>query len=196
MSYVGIIVSCVFASNALLTYGFEICKGLRWRGSDPLASAIALALVDGLAAGMLWSVRILVLAPLGLERLDLFVYVLVAVPLLAMLSRSSSSSGSRFLSRIGSASVDLVVSSLVFGVALVASRSEYRFAEAILAGAASGLGYWLALTLLDSLRERLELSSLPPAMKGGPSMLVSAGLMSMAFMGIDAVFIQNLVGRP
>jgi electron transport complex protein RnfA len=195
MSYIGIVVSCVFVSNALLTYGFEICNGLRWRESDGLASALSIALVNCLAAGMLWCARILVLAPFGLERLDLFVFMLISVPLQKALALTASKTRMGFLSRLGFSSLDLIVSNLVFGIALVASRGGYSFLEALIAGAASGLGYWLASTLLDSLRERLELSALPPALKGAPSMLISAGLMSMAFMGIDAALVRNLIGR-
>jgi electron transport complex protein RnfA len=175
-------------------YGFEICPGFKQRGTASLASAFALAVVDSIAAGLLWCLRVLALAPLGLERLDLLVFVLAAVPLLKTLSGTLIGSGSGFFSRVGSVSDDLVVSCLVFGIALVSSRSGFTLPEAILAGASSGLGYWLATALLDAIRERLELSVLPRAFRGAPAMLVSAGLMAMAMMGIDAAFVRNLVG--
>lgn len=194
MSYLGIVVSSVFAVNALLVYGFEICPGFRQRGARSLPSAIALVIVDSLAAAFLWAVRILALEPFGLESLDLLVFVLAAVPLLKALSRTAIGSGEGFFSKIGSAADDLVVSCLVFGVALVISHAGFSFVEAFLAGASSGLGYWLAATLLDALRARLELSDLPPAVRGAPAMLLSAGLMAMAFMGIDVVFVGNMVG--
>jgi len=96
--------------------------------------------------------------------------------------------------RVGARADDLVVGSLVFGVAFLSSRSGYSFSEALVASSASGLGYWLAEFLLESLRERLDLSDLPYPFKGALAMLISAGLMAMAFMGIDAVFIKNLAG--
>lgn len=183
-------------TNALLTYGFEIRPGLRWRESNDLASAIALAFVDCLAAGLLWCIRILLLAPFRLEYLDLFLFSLIAAPLLSTLGGAAKASGRSMLSRIGGSAVDLVFSTLAFGIALVASRGDYSFPEALIAGLASGLGYWLASNLLGALKERLDLSGLPSSMKGAPSMLVSAGLMSMAFLGIDAILVQNLVGNP
>lgn len=194
MSYLGIIVSSVFAANALLVYGFEICPGFRRSGTGSLASAIALAIVDSLAAGLLWGIRMLVLEPLGIERVDLLLFVLIAVPLLRALARLGIGKGQGFFSKVCSASDDLVVSSLVFGTALIVSRGSYSFPEALLSGACSGFGYWLAAALLDALRERLELSSVPGALRGAPVMLISAGLMAMAFMGIDVIFIRNLVG--
>ena len=194
MSYLGIVVSSVFAANALLVYGFEVCPGFRQRGARSLASAIALAVVDSLAAGLLWCIRVLALEPLGIEGIDLFVFVLAAVPLLKALSRTAAGSGQGFCSRVGSAADDLVVSCLVFGTALVAARADFSLLEALAASACSGLGYWLAATLLEALSERLALSGLPSALRGAPAMLLSAGLMAMAFMGIDAAFVENLVG--
>jgi Na+-translocating ferredoxin:NAD+ oxidoreductase subunit A len=143
---------------------------------------------------LLWCIRVLALAPLGLESLDLFVFVLLAVPLIKAIARTAAASGLGMLSRVGSTSDNLVVSCLVFGIALIASRSGFSLPEALIAGACSGLGYWLASALLEALRERLELSALPAALRGTPSMLVSAGLMAMAFMGIDEIFVKNLVG--
>jgi Na+-translocating ferredoxin:NAD+ oxidoreductase RnfA subunit len=46
--------------------------------------------------------------------------------------------------------------------------------------------------VLDSIRERLELSNLPKAFHGAPALLVSTGLMAMAFLGLDEVLIRNL----
>jgi len=117
------------------------------------------------------------------------------VPLLKALSRSAAGSGAAFPAKAASIADELVISSLVFGVALLASRGGFSLPEALASGASSGLGYWLAWTLLGALRERLELNGLPGGMKGPPALLVSAGLMAMAFMGIDAVLVANLVGR-
>jgi electron transport complex protein RnfA len=194
VSYLGIVITSLFATNALLIYGFGSIpeKGRDDRAS--LASAIALACVNALASTFLWAVRNLALDPLGLGSLDILFFVIAAVPLLRFVSRAASASGKGLLSRVGAASDDLIVGSVVFGVALVTARGAFTLPEAAVASAASGLGYWLAQSLLESLRERLELSDLPEPFKGAPAMLISAGLMSLAFMGVDAAFVKSLVG--
>lgn|GEM_PF-740674 len=202
MSYLGIIASSVFASNALLAYGLgsiPAFKNDHEAGADvaskvgrgSLASAAALACVNALAAVLLWCIRGLVLAPLGLSSLDILFFALIAVPLLKALSRAAAS-GEGAIARIGAEAEELVVGSLVFGVALIVAKGGYSLGEALAAGAASGLGYWMATSLLESIRERLELSDVPAAFKGAPSMLLSAGLMSMALMGIDSILVRNL----
>jgi Na+-translocating ferredoxin:NAD+ oxidoreductase subunit A len=193
MSYIGIIVTSLFASNALLTYGLG---SIPERGRDDgasSASALALICVNAIASTLLWAIRELALLPLRLGSLDMLFFVIAAVPLLRFVARAAAASGTPLLAKIGARSDDLVVGNLVFGVALIAARGAYTLPEAAAASAASGLGYWLAQSLLASVRERLELSDLPAPFKGAPAMLISAGLMSLAFMSVDAAFVKNLV---
>jgi electron transport complex protein RnfA len=194
VSYLGIIVTAVFASNALLTYGLGSLPGQGQGRRGSLASVLALACVNALASIFLWALHSLVLYPLGLASLDILFFALLAVPLLKFVARSASISGAGPLSRIGAQADDLIVGSLVFGVALLSSRAGYSFTEALCASAASGIGYWLASFLLESIRERLELSDLPGPFKGAPAMLVSAGLMALAFMGMDAALVKGMAG--
>lgn len=193
MSYIGVVVLAVFGANALLSYGFSLCPPARARGLVNFAALLALVVANALASGLLWLLRSLVLRPVGLESLDLLLFVVIAVPLVKMAFRALSTESS-FLSRLSAVADEILVSSIVFGIALVSARSGYSLPEALVASASSGLGYWLAVGVLDALRERLELSDLPRAFRGAPAMLISAGLMAMALMGIDSMFVQNVVG--
>ncbi len=191
MSYLGIIATSVLASNALLSYGFgaipaigpgyHIAAASKREGGSRLASAAALACINAAASAVLWCLRSLALDPLGLAGLDIFFFALIVVPPLKALGRFARS-GSGIPAAIAAEAEDLIIGSLVFGIALVAARGGYDLGEAAAAGAASGLGYWMATSLLGSIRERLELSDVPATFKGAPSMLISAGLMSMALM--------------
>jgi electron transport complex protein RnfA len=194
VSYLGIVVTSLFATNALLTYGLGALPGQRRETAGSIASALALTLVNAVASAILWAIHAFVLFPLGLVSLDNLFFVLFAVPLVKFLARAAASSPKGALERVGARADDLVVGSLVFGVALLSSRGGYSLPEALASSAASGLGYWLAEFLLESLRERLELSDVPRPFKGAPAMLISAGLMALAFMGMDAAFVKNLAG--
>jgi Na+-translocating ferredoxin:NAD+ oxidoreductase subunit A len=194
VSYLGIIVASVFASNALLSYGLGSLPGAQEKSSEVFAPTLALAIVNVLASVFLWAVRGLILSPLKLESLDILFFSLLAVPSLKLLSKAAAASGLGFISRAGAEADDLIVGSLVYGIALVSSRSGYSLPEALVASAASGLGYWLARAILESIRERLELSDLPGPFKGAPAMLISAGLIALAFIGIDAALAKNLAG--
>jgi len=195
MSYLGIVVTSVFASNALLSYGLGNVPTRARDGekSGQTSTALALALVNALASSFLWVVHSFVLAPLNLESLDILFFALLAAPLLKFLAKAGSAREGA-LSRMASKADDLVVGSLVFGVALITANAGFSFPEALAASAASGLGYWLATVILESIRERLELSDLPRPFKAAPAMLISAGLVALALMGIDAAFVKGMTG--
>ncbi|HET7839697.1 MAG TPA: Rnf-Nqr domain containing protein [Rectinemataceae bacterium] len=194
MSYIGLVLSAVFAANSMLVYGFGRLPRFRAVGAGWLPPLLALVLVNALASTIFWAIRNLVLVPLGLASIDLFVFVLLAVPLIKSLTHASTL-GEGFLARVGIVADELVVGTLSFGVALIVSRGGYRIVEALIASAASGLGYWLAAVVLERIEARLELSSVPDPFRGAPVMIVSTGLIAMALMGIDASFVRNLVGR-
>jgi electron transport complex protein RnfA len=194
MSYLSIVLTSVFSANALLVYGLGACPAFRREGKKPLVSIVSLALVNLFASGLFWSLRTLVLAPLHLEALEAIVFAVIVAPLIKYLARALVASQSPFLSRVGSAVDESALSCLVFGLALLISRRGYSLPEALLASLASAFGYWAAIVLLDAIRERLELSNLPESFRGKPALLLSAGLMAMAFMGLDTVFVKTIAG--
>ena len=194
MSYLGIVVTSVFTSNAILTYGFGSVPVQKNEQSGQFASVLSLVCVNAIASAFLWGIHSLILAPIGLESLDILFFTLLVVPLFKFLSRAASFSLFRFISQVGSKTDNLIIGSLVFGVALISANSGFSLSHARAASAASGLGYWLVAVLLESIRERLELSNLPRFFKGSPAMLISTGLIALAFMGIDTAFVSGLAG--
>jgi electron transport complex protein RnfA len=76
----------------------------------------------------------------------------------------------------------------VLGVALInANKAEYDFITATAHGFAAGLGFSLVLVLFAAMRERLAIADVPKAFQGAAIGLVTAGLMSLAFMGFTGL---------
>jgi electron transport complex protein RnfA len=71
----------------------------------------------------------------------------------------------------------------VLGVAILNINSNYSFIQAAINGFGSGVGFTLALLLMAGIRERLDLAPIPKFLQGAPITLITAGLMSMAFLG-------------
>ncbi|MDP3177534.1 MAG: Rnf-Nqr domain containing protein [Spirochaetaceae bacterium] len=194
MSLPGTVLTAVFASNAVFAYGLGFRASRRKEGFTEALSAVALILIDLAASFFLWSLRSFALGPLRLESLDTLLFVVIAVPSIKALAKLASVAKVPWLAGIGTAGDELALGSLSFGIALLATRDGFHVAQALAASVGSGAGYWMATSLLGALEERLELSDLPRPFKGAPAMLLSAGLMSMALMGIDEVFVKNLAG--
>lgn len=194
MSYLGIVLGAVFASNVLFVYGLGLCPAFHREGRSSFGSLVTLAATNLIAALLLWALRTLVLLPLHLEKLDIVLYALCVMPVIKYLARAVGGGAGAAVAIFAASAEDAVQSCLVFGIALIASRSGFGLLEALAATLASVLGYWAALVLLEAIRTRLELSELPGFFRGTPALLISAGLIAMAFMGVDAVLIKNLVG--
>lgn len=75
----------------------------------------------------------------------------------------------------------------VLGIALVNVQKNYNILETLINGTGAGLGFTLAIVLFAGIRERLELADIPEAFKGFPITLISAALMSIAFLGFTGL---------
>ncbi|HZK33031.1 MAG TPA: Rnf-Nqr domain containing protein, partial [Tissierellaceae bacterium] len=76
---------------------------------------------------------------------------------------------------------------IVLGVAILNIQEGYDLVQTIFNGIGASLGFVLALILISSVREKLEIMDIPEALKGFPIALVTAGLMSIAFLGFGGL---------
>ena len=184
MTTVGTVLTFTFANNVVLGQLLGVCPflGLPREPRPALRASLALAAAMPAAALLSWAVRRLVLAPLGLESLELIALCLVlALPLL-LPARG----------RAGLLLPHALVNCAVLGVGLLSAGAG---AGASLAtGAAAGAGYLLAVVVFSGLRERLDREWAPKAMRGLPLSLLTAGLMALAFLAFDRTLLAGLAG--
>lgn len=192
MSFIGLVLSMVFGSNALLVYGFGFRPCL---GRDRIGLGqrlLALGVINLIISSLVWLLEVLALGPFGLDALEPLLLTAFMAPLVRRLARIVGIGQMAGLGAFSRALDDVAPSNLVFGIALLAAWSGFGLVDALVASTASVFGYWASIVLLDAIRDRLELSDLPAPFRGAPAMLISAGLMAMAFMGIDAAIAINL----
>jgi electron transport complex protein RnfA len=75
----------------------------------------------------------------------------------------------------------------VLGVAILVIKKDYNLIQGVVYGAATAIGFGLALVILAGIREQLELAEIPDGMKGVPVSLIIAGILAMAFMGFTGI---------
>jgi electron transport complex protein RnfA len=196
MSWVAIILTFALVDNVILS---------RLLGVYPLAGAseglrtaagvggFMAVLMAGSAVGG-WVVDSQVLVPLGytLLRTPAFVF------LVAGLAFSLRAICARFLPAILEASgvsiPEIAVNTAALGLVLITTRGEYTAGESLVAGLAAGAGYFLVTSMMMAIRERLDVEPVPPALKGFPLQLITAGLMAYAFMAFDRAFLARVLG--
>lgn len=180
-----IILAAALVNNFVLVQFLGLCPfmGASKRVEGAVGMGLATGLVLTTASGLSYLVDRLLLIPFQLEYLRLVGFILVigaAVQLTELLVRSLSP----MLHRVLGLYIPLIASNCaVLGVALLNSTASRSFVAALFYGAGAALGFGIVLAMLGGLRERLEHTDVPKPFRGHAIALVTAGIMSLAFLG-------------
>ena len=196
MSYVGIILTFVFVNNIVLTQFLGLCPalGATKHFESTIGVGLATTMVAAITALLAWALDHFVLLPLGVGFLQLIAFVLAGAVTARGLDRLLRTASRTLYAAVGLYLPMVTANCAVLGVALIAVRASYDLIESLVAGAAAGVGTLVALLLLSSIRLKLESEWVPPALRGLPITLISAGLMSLAFMAFDRLVLQGRAG--
>ena len=185
MELVLIIIAAALVNNFVLVQFLGLCPfmGASRRVEGAVGMALATGLVLTTASGLAYLVDRLLLIPLELEYLRLIGFILVigaAVQLTELLIRRLSP----MLHRVLGLYIPLIASNCaVLGVALLNSTASRSLVAALFYGAGAALGFGLVLAMLAGLLERLERADVPKPFRGHAIAFVTAGIMSLAFLG-------------
>jgi electron transport complex protein RnfA len=180
-----IIVAAALVNNFVLVQFLGLCPFME--ASRRLEGAVGMGLATGLvlttASGLSYVIDQWLLIPFELEYLRLIAFILVigaSVQLAEQLLRKLSP----LLYRVLGLYIPLIASNCaVLGVALLNSTASRSFVAALFYGAGAALGFGLVLVLLAGIRVRLEFADVPKPFRGASIALITAGIMSLAFLG-------------
>ena len=180
-----ILVSTVLANNFVLVRFLGLCPfmGVSTKLEGAMGMAVATAFVLTLSSASSYLVNAYLLEPLGLGYLATLSFILViavTVQLTEMVMRRTSP----LLYRILGIFLPLITSNCaVLGVALLNVRQQHDLLQSALYGFGAAAGFGLVLVLFAAMRERINVADVPVPFKGASIGLITAGLMSIAFMG-------------
>lgn len=196
MSYLGIILGFVFVNNVVFTQVLGICPmlGVTKRLGPTVGLGVSVTVVAAIATLIAWAVERLVLVPLGIGFLEIIVVVLAAAGTAQGVDWLVARVSKRLYASIGVFLPLVTANCAVVGVALLATRAQFGPLESLVAGASGGAGTLMAMVLLSTLREKTEAEWVPPALRGTPIMLITTGLVAMAFLAFDKAFLVKLAG--
>jgi electron transport complex protein RnfA len=182
-----ILIAAALVNNFVLVQFLGLCPfmGASKRVEGAVGMGLATGLVLTTASGLSYLVEHLLLIPFGLDYLRLVGFILVigaAVQLTELLVRRLSP----MLYRVLGLYIPLIASNCaVLGVALLNSTAGRSLVAALFYGAGAALGFGLVLAMLGGLRERLEHADVPRPFRGHAIAFVTAGIMSLAFLGFS-----------
>jgi electron transport complex protein RnfA len=179
-----IFINTVFASNFVLAMFLGLCPfiGVSGKLETAVPMGAATTFVMLVASACAYGINI-ALAALGLEFLRLIAYIVIiasAVQLVEMVLKKHSPGLFRAL---GIYLPLITTNCAVLGVALFQTAREYNFLQSLTFAISAGVGFTLAIVLMASVRERLQLSDVPAVAQGAALSFMLAGILSLAFMG-------------
>lgn len=183
--YLLILVGTILVNNLVLVQFLGLCPfmGVSRRQETALGMGLATTFVLTLASICSYAVNTWLLRPLGAEYLRTIVFIVViaaVVQFTEMMVRQTSP----LLHRMLGIFLPLITTNCaVLGVALLNTYSQHDFIESFLYGFGSSLGFTLVLVLFSAMRERVDVSDVPQPFQGNAIGLITAGLISLAFMG-------------
>ncbi|MGD8484766.1 MAG: electron transport complex subunit RsxA [Thioalkalispiraceae bacterium] len=183
--YALILISTILVNNFVLVKFLGLCPfmGVSRKLETATGMALATTFVLTLSSVCSYLVNEYLLAPLGVEYLRTIAFILV-IAVVVQFTEMVVHKTSPLLYQVLGIFLPLITTNCaVLGVALLNTQTEHGFIESALYGFGAAVGFSLVLILFAAMRERIAVADVPEAFQGASIALITAGLMSMAFMG-------------
>ena len=183
--YALILISTILVNNFVLVKFLGLCPfmGVSRKLETAIGMGLATAFVLTLSSVSSYLVNHYILEPLGIEYLRTITFILV-IAVVVQFTEMVVHKTSPLLYQVLGIFLPLITTNCaVLGVALLNVQTENGFIESALYGFGASVGFSLVLVLFAAMRERIDVADVPEPCRGASIALLTAGLMSMAFMG-------------
>ena len=198
MEYLLIFISAIFVNNIILAQFLGICPflGVSQKVNTSLGMSAAVAFVMTLATIVTYLVQYYILNPLGLGFLQTIAFILVIAALVQMVEIILKKVSPALYQALGIFLPLITTNCAVLGVAILVIQKDFSLLQSVVYAFSTAIGFGLALTVFAGIREQMALVKIPRGMQGTAIVLVTAGLLSLAFMGFSGVDggLKNLFG--
>ena len=184
-----ILISTIFVNNYVLARFLGICPflGVSKKTETATGMGIAVVFVVTLASILTYFIQKGILDPLGLGYLQTIVFILVIAALVQFVEMVIKKTSPTLYNALGVYLPLITTNCVVLGVAILNIQEGYNLIETIVNSIGASVGFGFALVLMAGIREKQELCDIPKSLQGFPIALITAGLMSIAFLGFKGL---------
>ncbi len=181
--------SAVFVNNFVLSKFLGICPflGVSKKIETAVGMGLAVTFVMVLASLVTYIAYNLILVPFKITYLYNIVFILIIASLVQLVEMFIKKSSPTLYQALGVYLPLITTNCAVLGVTVINKDENYNLIYSIINGAGAAIGFTIAIVLLAGIRERLEQNDIPKSFQGFPVALLSAGLMSIAFLGFSGL---------
>lgn len=184
-----ILISSSLISNVVLSQFLGLCPflGVSKKTDTALGMGTAVIFVITLASAVAGVIYKFVLTPLDLTYLQTIVFILVIAALVQFVEMFLKKFIPGLYKALGVYLPLITTNCAVLGVALTNVQKNYGILEGIVNGFATAVGFTISITILAGIREKMANNDIPESFKGMPIVLITAGLMAIAFCGFSGL---------
>ena len=189
MSYVFIFITSVFVNNIVLSQFLGICPflGVSKKISTALGMGFAVMFVMTIATIVTFLIYHALLLPFNLEYMMTVAFILLIASFVQMVEIIIKKVSPPLYQALGIFLPLITTNCAVLGIAILTIQKNYTLLSGVCYALANAVGFTLAIVIFAGIRERLAYTKIPTALKGTPIALITASLLSMAFMGFAGI---------
>ena len=193
MHLASIFFTMILVDNYVLVKFLGICPflGVSKKLDSAVGMSLAVTFVMVLATAATWPIQTYLLTPASgawdLGYLQTIVFILIIAILVQLLENILKKFIPALYKALGVYLPLITTNCAVLGVALTNVQEKYNFVESVVNGIGVSVGFTIAIVLLSGIREKIEYNDVPHSFQGSPIVLITAGLMSIAFFGFSGL---------
>tara|TARA_B100001113_G_scaffold63536_1_gene48608 strand:+ start:231 stop:839 length:609 start_codon:yes stop_codon:yes gene_type:complete len=197
--YVNIIINSVFIENILLIYFLGMCSflSISKKVETSIGLGMAVIFVLSITAPANWAINEYLLADgalawagfadINLDFLQFIVFISVIAAMVQLVEMLMDRFSPALYVNLGIFLPLITVNCSILGTSLFLVERDYNLIESTVFGFGSGLGFFLAIVSLATIRKRMRYSNVPPTLRGVGMAMLLTGLISMAFLGFSGI---------
>lgn len=184
-----IIVSAILVNNFVLSRFLGICPflGMSTKVSTSLGMGMAVIFVMTMAGIFTYLANRYILIPLNIEYLQTVMFILIIASLVQFVEIFMQKMFPPLYQSLGVFLPLITTNCAVLGMALLNVQYQYGFIKSIVHSISAAVGFTLAIVLFASIREKMALNDVPKPFRGFPIALITASLLSLAFLGFTGL---------
>ena len=180
-----ILIGSSLVSNVVLSQFLGLCPFLGVSRKTNMGAAVIFVIT--LASAVAGAIYRFVLVKFHVEYLETIVFILVIAALVQFVEMFLKKAMPSLYEALGVYLPLITTNCAVLGVAITNVQKEYGILTGIVNGFATAVGFTIAIVILAGIREKLEYNDIPKSFRGMPTVLLTAGLMAIAFCGFSGL---------
>lgn len=180
----------ILTSNMILSNFLGMCSYIsistEYKTASSLGKSVTLVMIFTTVINF-WVYK-LIIVPLGLQYLQYILFIIIIAALVQIIEMAMDRLLPDLHAKLGIFLPLITVNCAILGVTLFMVIRDYNFLQSLLFGLGSGLGWWLAISALAAIREKMGNTKLPKGLEGPGIAFIITGIMALAFIGLSGIF--------